>query len=188
MSRYGLASEAYRTRSIALWRTFAFPRRAMRSAFRSPGVPSTREAGTASHVGGPSNRPMRAGFAENSFLINATPPLSLVLDGVAQNTHPLDLHFEDIARLHENRWLARRANATGCSGDDHIARLQTHRDAAHFDQRGDAEDELVGARILHHAAVQAALNTQPVGPRRHGIWRHQPGAECSCAIEILAHR
>jgi hypothetical protein len=45
----------------------------MRSAFRSPGVPSTREAGTASLVGGPSNRPMRAGFAENSFLINAGP-------------------------------------------------------------------------------------------------------------------
>ena len=34
----------------------------MRSAFRSPGVPSTSEAGTASLVGGPSNRPMRAGF------------------------------------------------------------------------------------------------------------------------------
>src|SRR5277367_3596223 len=41
----------------------------MRSALRSPGVPSTREAGTASLVGGPSNRPMRAGFAENNFLI-----------------------------------------------------------------------------------------------------------------------
>src|SRR6267154_2386724 len=72
-SRYGLASEAYRTRSIALWRTFSFPRIAMRSAFRSPGVPSTREAGTASLVGGPSNRPIRAGFAENSFLIMAVP-------------------------------------------------------------------------------------------------------------------
>src|ERR1700740_662946 len=74
-SRYGLASEAYRTRSIALWRTFSFPRRAMRSAFKSPGVPWTREAGTASLVGGGalcgggSNRPIRAGFAENSFLI-----------------------------------------------------------------------------------------------------------------------
>ena len=45
----------------------------MRSAFRSPGVPSTREAGTASLVGGPSNRPIRAGFAENSFLIMAVP-------------------------------------------------------------------------------------------------------------------
>ena len=30
---------------------------------------------------------------------------SLVLDGVAQDTYPLDLHFEDIARLHENRGL-----------------------------------------------------------------------------------
>src|SRR6266481_7548496 len=72
-SRYGLASEAYRTRSIALWRTFSFPRRAMRSDFKLPGVPSTREAGTASLVGGPSNRPMCAGFAENSFLIIAAP-------------------------------------------------------------------------------------------------------------------
>src|SRR6266478_5899005 len=80
-------------------------------------------------------------------------PFSPVLDGVAQDTHPLDLHFEDIARLHEDRWLARRPNATGCSGDDHITRLQTHRDADHFDQRGDAEDELVGTRILHHSAV-----------------------------------
>jgi hypothetical protein len=52
-------------------------------------------------------------------------PFSLVLDRVAQHTHPLDLHFEDIARVHENTWLARHPNATGCSGDDHIARLQT---------------------------------------------------------------
>src|ERR1700722_13947851 len=84
--------------------------------------------------------------------------LSSVLDRVAQETYSLDLHFEEIARLHENRWLARRPNATGCSGDDHIARLQTHRDADHFDERGDAEDELVGTRILHHSAVQASLN------------------------------
>src|SRR5882724_9713713 len=101
----------------------------------------------------------RANFGPSLF--------SPVLDGVAQDTHPLDLHFEDIARLHENWWLARRPNATGCSGDDHITRLQTHRDADHFDQRGDAEDELVGTRILHHSTVQAALNAQLVGPRRH---------------------
>jgi hypothetical protein len=35
---------------------------------------------------------------------------SAVLDGVAQDTHALGLHFEDIARLHENRRLARRTN------------------------------------------------------------------------------
>src|ERR1700748_3602797 len=112
----------------------------MRSAFRSPGVPSTREVETASHVGGPSNRPMRAGFAENSFMVNAASPLSFVLDGVAQDTDPFDLHFEDIARLHVNGWLPRRPNAAGCSGDNHITRLQAHRDGDHFDQRGDIED------------------------------------------------
>ena len=48
---------------------------------------------------------------------------SLVLDRVAQDAHPLDFYFEDIAGLHEYRWLARRSDATGCSGDDHIARL-----------------------------------------------------------------
>src|ERR1700722_20103615 len=72
-SRYGLASEAYRTRSIALQRTFSFPSSLMRSAFRSVGVPSTRDAGKASSIGGPSNRPMRSGFAENSFLANVRP-------------------------------------------------------------------------------------------------------------------
>ena len=49
----------------------------MRSAFRSPGVPPAREAGAASLVGGPSKRPMRAGFAENSFLIMAVPSTAL---------------------------------------------------------------------------------------------------------------
>lgn len=43
----------------------------MRSACRLGGVPSTRETGTASLDGGASNRPMRAGFAENSFLVIA---------------------------------------------------------------------------------------------------------------------
>src|SRR6185503_8905712 len=72
---------------------------------------------------------------------------SPVLDGVAQDTDPLDIHFEDIARLHENRWLARRPDATGCSGDDHITRLETRRDADQFDQRRDVEDEQIGMRI-----------------------------------------
>ena len=40
----------------------------MRSAFRSPGVPSIRETGTASLIGGASNRPMSAGSTDNSFL------------------------------------------------------------------------------------------------------------------------
>src|SRR5260370_35480683 len=73
-SRYGLASEAYRTRSIALWSTFSFPRRAMRSAFRSPGVPSTKEAGSAALGGGPPDRPNGAGGGGQSFLIISTPP------------------------------------------------------------------------------------------------------------------
>ena len=47
----------------------------MRSAFRSAGVPSTRDAGKASSIGGPSNRPMRSGFAENSFLAKVRPGL-----------------------------------------------------------------------------------------------------------------
>jgi hypothetical protein len=39
---------------------------------------------------------MRVGFAENSFPIIAA-LFSFALDGVAQDTHALDLHFEDIA-------------------------------------------------------------------------------------------
>jgi len=45
----------------------------MRSDFSLLGVPSTREGGNASLVGGPSNRPMCAGFADSSFLIVAEP-------------------------------------------------------------------------------------------------------------------
>src|SRR5271154_3327719 len=92
-SRYGLASEAYRTRSIALWRTFSFPSSVMRSAFRSPGVPSTKDAGKASPIGGPSNRPMRSGFAENSFLANAGPRMhdsDKVFVGYGGSIHPLN--------------------------------------------------------------------------------------------------
>jgi hypothetical protein len=40
----------------------------MRSAFKSPGVPPAREAGTASLVGGPSKRPMRAGVRRKQLL------------------------------------------------------------------------------------------------------------------------
>src|ERR1700684_2533513 len=83
-------------------------------------------------------------------------------DGVAQGTEFLDLHFEDIARLHEDWWQ--------------------------FDQRWDTENEQVRARILHHAAIQSALDVQPAGPWRHGIRRHQPRPERSRSIEILAHR
>jgi hypothetical protein len=110
------------------------------------------------------------------------------LHGVGQDTEPLDLHFEDIAGLHEDGWLARRSDATRRAGDDHIASLQTHRDTDHFNQRRDTEDELVGARILHHAAISNGPGCAIRWPRRHGIGRHQPRAERSGAIEILAHR
>src|SRR5882757_1748051 len=113
---------------------------------------------------------------------------SVVLHGVGQDTEPLDIHFEDIAGLHENGWLTRRSDATRRAGDDHITSLQTHRDTDHFNQRWDTEDEQVCARILHHAAIQTALYPQPAGPRRHGVGCHQPRAERSGAIEILAHR
>jgi hypothetical protein len=57
------------------------------------------------HLGGPgSHRLLSGGVRPSRF--------SPVLDRVAQDTHPLDLHFEDIPRLHENRRLARRPNAT----------------------------------------------------------------------------
>src|ERR1700690_180486 len=110
MSRYGLASEAYRTISIALWRTFSCPRRAMRSAFRSPGVPSTREAGTASLVGGPSNRPMRAGFAENSFLVIAVPSAVLFKSHLVEKVRSLGLFAEfPLTSARTNRGLCRLA-------------------------------------------------------------------------------
>lgn len=65
----------------------------MRAALRSPGVPSTSEAGTASLMAGPSNRPMRAGFAENSFLVTAVPVCmtgSKVLRGHGGSIYPLN--------------------------------------------------------------------------------------------------
>src|SRR5258705_9144275 len=74
--------------------------------------------------------------------------LSVVLHGVGQDTEPFDVHFEDIAGLHENGWLARRSDATGRAGDDHITALQTHRDTACFYQRCATDDEEVCARIL----------------------------------------
>jgi len=46
----------------------------MRSPLKSPGVPSTREAGNASLIGGASNRPMSAGSTDNSFLVTTAPP------------------------------------------------------------------------------------------------------------------
>ena len=78
---------------------------------------------------------------------------SAVLHGVGQDTDALDLHFEDIAGLHENGWLTRRSDTTRRAGDDHITSLQTHRDTDQFNQRWDTEDELICARILHHVAI-----------------------------------
>src|SRR6266702_1142476 len=85
--------------------------------------------------------------------VPAVHAFSVVLHGVGQDTEPLDLHFEDIAGLHENGWLTRRSDATRRAGDDHITSLQTHRNTDHFNQRWDTEDELVCARILHYAAI-----------------------------------
>jgi hypothetical protein len=48
--------------------------RAVRSAFRSPGLPLTRQA-AASYFGGPSNPPMRGGLGENNLLSNTPAPL-----------------------------------------------------------------------------------------------------------------
>src|SRR5258705_10295478 len=93
-------------------------------------------------------------------LISVT-AISVVLHGVGQDTEPFDLHFEDIAGLHENGWLTRRSDAARRAGDDHITSLQSHRGTDHFDQCWDTEDEQVCARILHHATIQTALDPQP---------------------------
>jgi hypothetical protein len=45
----------------------------MRSAFSTPGVPRANASGTASVTVAPSNRPMRAGFAEKSFRTTTAP-------------------------------------------------------------------------------------------------------------------
>jgi hypothetical protein len=100
---------------------------------------------------------------------------SAVLHGVGQDTDPLDLHFEYIARLHVNGWLPRCSDASRRAGDNHVTSLQAHRDTDHFNQCRDTEDEQVGARILHHAAIQTALDAQSAGAWRHGIGRHQGG-------------
>src|SRR6202034_3988200 len=60
---------------------------------------------------------------------------SAVVHGIGQNTEPLDLHFEEIAMLHKNRWLTRRSDTTRRAGDDHSTSLQTHRDTDHCNQR-----------------------------------------------------
>jgi hypothetical protein len=112
---------------------------------------------------------------------------SVVPHRVGQDPEPLNLHFEDIAGLHENGRFTRRSDATRRAGDDHITSLQTYRDADHFNQRCDAEDELVCACILHHTAIQTALDAQSSSAWRNGIGHYQPRAERSCAIEILAN-
>src|SRR5271168_928306 len=131
----------------------------------------------------------RAPVRALQFTETEVPPLhdsSALLHGVGQDTKALDLHFEDVAGLHEYRWLTSCSDATRSAGDDHITSLQSHRHTDHFNQRWDTEDEQVGARILHHAAIQTALDAQSAGTRRHGIGCHQPRAERSGAIEILA--
>src|ERR1700728_4852380 len=72
---------------------------------------------------------------------------------VGEDTEPLDFHFENIAGLHVDGWLTRRSHTTWCAGDNHVASLQAHRDTDHCNQRRDAEDELVRARILHYATI-----------------------------------
>src|SRR6185436_1200868 len=121
---------------------------------------------------------------------------SPVLDGVAQDTDPLDIHFEDIARLHENRWLARRPDATGCSGDDHITRLETRRDADQFDQRRDVEDEQIGmphpASLGRSSGPECATRWPPAARHRASparvrmpLWHRNscPSSIAACAVE-----
>src|ERR1700683_5474406 len=50
---------------------------------------------------------------------------SALLHGVGQDTEALDLHFEDIAGLHEHGRLTRRSAATLSDSGDHISSLQT---------------------------------------------------------------
>jgi len=84
---------------------------------------------------------------------------SVVLHGVGEDTKTFDLDLIDIAGLHEDGWLTRRADAARRAGDDHIASFQTHRDTDRCNQHRDTEDEQVSARILHLSLIHISSSS-----------------------------
>ena len=53
----------------------------------------------------------------------------IVLNGIPQDAEAIDLHLEDIARLHIDRWLARSSDTARSPCDDHVSGFQAHSSA-----------------------------------------------------------
>jgi len=107
-----------------------------------------------------------------------------------QNHRPLDLHFEDIARLHDTGGLRAAPTPPGVPVMITSPRSRLHCDADHFNfSSATPKISWFCARILHHAAISngpgCAIRVLPAA-RHRGVTSHGP--ERSGAIEILTHR
>src|SRR3954463_6990140 len=110
---------------------------------------------------------------------------SAVGDRVLEDADLVDLDFDLVAGLHPQRRIAARADAAGRAGDQHVAGLQRRPCRDVLDDLGDLENHLLGGRVLHALAVQAARELE-LAARRNFIGRHHPRAEGAGLREVLA--
>src|SRR5580704_18616321 len=84
----------------------------------------------------------------------ATAPLSRSLDRVFQRAQALDLDSRAVARLHEDRRLARITDAGRRAGRDYVAGLEREDLREKRDQVIGLEDQVASVGVLHALAVE----------------------------------
>src|SRR4051794_41058288 len=83
--------------------------------------------------------------------------------GVPQSPHPGDRDFHDVAVDEPAGRSARRADAAGCSGEDHVARFEGAALADPGNELGHREHELRRVGRLQNLAADARLDREPAG-------------------------
>src|SRR3546814_20468929 len=82
---------------------------------------------------------------------------SVQLNRVGEHADPADFDFDRVTVLHENRGLAREADAAWCAGRDDVTRLQIENRRTIGNNLRDIVDEIARAAVLERLAVQSGF-------------------------------
>src|SRR3546814_2020445 len=109
---------------------------------------------------------------------------SVQLNRVGEHADPADFDFDRVTVLHENRGLAREADAAWCAGRDDVTRLQIENRRNIGNHLRDIVDEIARAAVLERLAVQSGLHGDVARIAEH-IDSHHPRPEASGVAKIF---
>jgi hypothetical protein len=112
--------------------------------------------------------------------------LRFIYNWIRKDAQLFDLNLDEVARLHEQLWLARNADAGWRAGDNQVAGAQSNRLAEERDECCNVKDHVARVGFLNDRAVEARLQLEAICAGRNLIGPDERGPESTRVVEVFA--